>query len=152
MLARHFKGSRMTCLNHSKFVLVFFNNILVYNKTLLKHVIHLRRVLEILQQHQLFEKLTKCKFRMKDIDYLGHIITVEGIKANPTKISSMLDWPLSRNTKSLRRFLGLTWHYKKLIWNYGLIAAPSIDLLRKNAFEWDDKATRAFEDLKVAIT
>lgn len=118
----------------------------------LEHANHLRRVLQILQQHQLFAKLSKCKFRMEEIDNLGYIITEKGVKANPTKISSMLDWPIQKNIKSLRAFLGLTGYYKKFIWNYRLIAVPFTDLLRKNAFELDVKSTRNFEDLKVAVT
>lgn len=65
----------------SRIVFVFLYDILVYSKTPQKHVYHLKKVLEILKQHQIFSKLTKCKFGVEEIDYLGHLINAEGVKS-----------------------------------------------------------------------
>ena len=83
---------------------------------------------------------------------MGHLISKEGVRANPSKIAAMLDWPLPTNLKSLRGFLGLTGYYRKFIQGYGIIAAPLTALLKKNSFQWTDVARRAFQDLKLAVT
>jgi hypothetical protein len=134
-----------------RFVLVFFDDILVYSKTLNDHLAHLREVLAVLKNHTLYAKQSKCKFGVPQIDYLGHLISCEGVKADPSKLESMAAWPLPRNIKSLRGFLGLTGYYRKFIRGYGIIAAPLTKLLKKNAFQWTALATEAFNQLKQAV-
>ena len=135
-----------------KFILVFFYDILVYSKNLADHVHHLQTVLDILKQHQLFAKKSKCCFGCSEIEYLGHLISKDGVQADPTKIEAMLNWPFPTSLKSLRGFLGLTGYYRKFIKGYGLIAAPLTALLKKNSFKWTESAKRAFQDLKHAVT
>ncbi|WKA11764.1 hypothetical protein VitviT2T_029233 [Vitis vinifera] len=135
-----------------KFILVFFDDILVYSKNLADHVHHLQTVLDILKQHQLFAKKSKCCFGCSEIEYLGHLISKDGVQADPTKIEAMLNWPFPTSLKSLRGFLGLTGYYRKFIKGYGLIAAPLTALLKKNSFKWTESAKRAFQDLKHAVT
>lgn len=108
-------------------------------------------VLEVLKEQNHVAKLSKCKFVLEEIDYLEHIITMEGFKADSSKILSMLEWPIPKSIKAIRGCFGLNGYYQKFIRNYGVIAAPFTDLLKNNAFEWSDKATRAFEKLKKAI-
>lgn len=91
-----------------KFVLVFFYDILVYSQNVSEHLICLRTVLTVLKEHTLFAKMSKCKFGVMKVDYLGHIISGEGVKANPSKIASMMEWPVPSSLKPLRGFLGLT--------------------------------------------
>ena len=91
------------------FVLVFFfNDILVYSKSLVDHVTHLRKVLEILVTNKLYAKRSKCMFACKEVDYLGHGITAEGVHTNPRKITAMQKWPIPKYIKPIRGFLGLT--------------------------------------------
>ncbi|KAF5456115.1 hypothetical protein F2P56_025626 [Juglans regia] len=123
-----------------RFVLVFFDDILVYNRRWKEHLQHLKQVLEVLQQHQLYAKMSKCRFGVEEVDYLGHIISFEGVRACPNKIKSMLDWPSPKNTKALRGFLGLTGYYRKFIKGYGVLAAPLTSLLKKNNFGWTSDA------------
>ena len=112
-----------------KFFLVFFDDILVFSECLDDHVSHLRTVLAILLSHLLYARQSKCVFRCSEVDYLGHIISGEGVKADPKKIFAMLQWPILENVKALRGFLGLTGYYRKFIKGYGSIARPLTDLL-----------------------
>jgi hypothetical protein len=135
-----------------RFVLVFFDDIPVYSHSLDEHLLHLREVLQVLMQHNLFAKLSKCQFAKTEIEYFGHLVSQQGVRANPSKLEAMVTCTPPRSVKSLWGFLGLTGYYRKLIRNYGLIAAPLIALLKNQAFLWTPAATQAFEALKQAIT
>ena len=91
-------------------------------------------------------------FAASEMKYLGHVISGQGVQTDPKKIETMKDWPIPKNLKALKGFLGLTSYYRKFIKGYGQIAAPLTTLLKKNAFEWTDKAEKAFEKLKEAIS
>jgi hypothetical protein len=116
------------------------------------HSQHLKLTLEVLRAHQLFAKRSKCKFGCSEIDYLGHLISAEGVKADGKKLVVMAEWPRPQSLKALRGFLGLTGYYRKFVKGYGSIAAPLTDLLKKNAFGWNTKAEEAFVALKEAMT
>jgi hypothetical protein len=76
-----------------KFIIVFFDDILVYSRNLEDHLQHLRLTLEVLRGNQLYAKKSKCKFGCLEIDYLGYMISVEGVKADSKKLKAMVDWP-----------------------------------------------------------
>lgn len=115
------------------------------------HIEHLKQVLEVLEAENFFAKMSKCVFGSKEVNYLGHLISKEGVKADPQKLVAMQEWPAPKNLKALRGFLGLTGYYRKFIKGYGAIASPLTCLLRKNVFSWNDKAQAAFEELKEAV-
>ncbi|KAE8795284.1 putative retrotransposon protein [Hordeum vulgare] len=134
-----------------KFVLVFFDDILIFSKNLCEHLEHIQIVLQILKEHQLFVKLSKCMFASTQVDYLGHIITGEGVSTDPAKITAVTDWPIPTTIKQLRGFLGLCGYYRRFIQNFGTIARPLHDILKKDSFCWTELQTTAFNNLKQAM-
>lgn len=105
-----------------KFTAVFFNDILIYSDSLQSHLLHLEQVLQTLLHHQFFLKRSKCFFGERCLEYLGHVISGEGIEPKPSKIVAMTQWPVPSSMKDLRAFLGLTGFYRRFIRNYAAIA------------------------------
>jgi hypothetical protein len=130
------------------FVLVFFDDILIYRKTWTDHLTHVDQVLRLLSQHQLFLKQSKCAFGASEVEYLGHLVGKDGVRVDPKKIEAMQDWPHPKTLKSLRGFLGLTGYYRKFVKNYGKIAAPLTALLKKNSFTWTPVSCSSFSNLE----
>jgi hypothetical protein len=116
------------------FVLVFFDDILIYSETYTSHIVHVDQVLHLLSRQQLFLKQSKCAFGASEVEYLGHFVGKAGVRVDHKKIESMQDWPHPKNLKILCGFLGLTGCYRKFINNYGNIATPLTALLKKNSF------------------
>ena len=135
-----------------KFVLVFFDDILIYSASWAEHLQHVGIVLETLQAHHLHLKRSKCSFGATSVAYLGHVISEGGVAMDADKVAAVASWPPPRSARGLRGFLGLAGYYRKFIKDFGLIAAPLTRLLRRDAFAWDDDATTAFHALKHALT
>ncbi|XP_058767801.1 uncharacterized protein LOC131641513 [Vicia villosa] len=135
-----------------RFVLVFFDDILIYSTCLSDHVYHLKLILNLLCSNQFYAKLSKCTFAVPKVDNLGHIISGEGVTPDPTKIQAMLDWQRPRSLTSLRGFLGLTGFYRRFIRHYATLAAPLTDLLQSTKLHWNDTADEAFTTLKSKMT
>lgn len=136
-----------------KFVLVFMDDILIYSDTLDHHIDHLRAVLQVLADNQLFAKASKCSFAKSSLEYLGHIISDKGVATDPAKILAVQQWPIPANLKDLRGFLGLTGYYRRFIHHNSLISRPLTQLLKKNTpFLWTPTAQTAFDTLKQALT
>jgi hypothetical protein len=94
-----------------KCVVVFFDDILVYSRTLSEHIQHLKAVLEVLRKDSWQVKMAKCSFGQQQIAYLGHIINSQGVSSDPNKISKVAAWPVPQNSKEVRSFLGLAGYY-----------------------------------------
>ena len=135
-----------------RFVAVFFDDILVYSPDLSSHVSHLEAVLSALADREFLLKQSKCSFAQRELNYLGHIISSQGVAPDPDKIAAMLEWPLPTCSTSLRGFLGLTGFYRKFVKGYAAIAAPLNSLLRKDKFAWSPDAHQAFRQLQQAMT
>ena len=135
-----------------KFVIVFFDDILVYSKSLEDHILHLEIVFQCLMTNQFFLKRTKCLLAQESIEYLGHIISRDGVSPDPEKIRAMVAWPAPTNVKQLCGFLGLTGFYRKFVKHYASIAAPLTNLLKKDSFTRSEEAQQSFDHLKDAMT
>jgi hypothetical protein len=134
-----------------KFVIIFFDDILVYSSSLKDHILHLDKVFTVLREHQLFLRKEKCCFATPRVEYLGHFITKEGVSTDPNKIQAVSSWPLPSSIKQLRGFLGLAGYYRRFVKDFGKIAKPLTDMLKKDAFHWSTEATQAFNELKHAL-
>jgi hypothetical protein len=136
-----------------KFVIVFIDDILIYSKNKEDHAKHLRIALQVLKEHQLYAKFSKCEFWLDQVEFLGHVISKEGIAVNPSKVQSVLDWQAPTNVKEIRGFLEMVGYYQRFIEGFSKIAGPMTKLLRKNIpFEWTDKCEESFQELKKRLT
>jgi hypothetical protein len=108
--------------------------------------------LEILKVNRLYVRKDKCSFGQQRVKYLGHIIDRSGVAVDPEKVQAMLVWLKPQNLKALRGFPGLTGYDRKFIQHYGSIARPLTQLLKKDAFGWNEEAEESFSRLKEAMT
>ncbi|KAL8103483.1 hypothetical protein AgCh_027900 [Apium graveolens] len=122
-----------------QFVTIFFDDILIYSKDWESHKQHLIMVFDCLQNNSLFAKLSKCKFAATTMEYLGNVITPEGVHPDHSKIEAVTSWHAPTNLKQLRGFLGLSGYYRKFVKGYASIASPLTDLLKRDAFEWNEE-------------
>ncbi|KAL4352593.1 hypothetical protein GQ457_06G013560 [Hibiscus cannabinus] len=135
-----------------KFVLIFLDDILVYSKDWQEHLRHLREVLLVLRRNRLVAKRSKCMFGRDRVEYLGHVISREGLKVDLEKVEAIQAWPTPKNVKGVRGFLGIAGYYRRFIQGFASIAAPLSDLLKKGEdFEWNLAAQEAFDQLKAML-
>ena len=106
------------------FVVLYFDDILVHNKTFDDHVKHLRVVFETLRDSKLYGKLTKCYFCKESVVFLRYIISSKGVKVDEEKIEAIRDWPKPASIANVRSFHGLTSFYRRFVKDFSSIAAP----------------------------
>jgi hypothetical protein len=110
----------------------------------MKH--HLRMVLQVLREHQLYAKLRKCSFYQKKIHYLGHITSKDGIVVDPEKIEAIREWPVPKNVIEVKSFMGLVGYYRMFIVGFSRIAHPITSLQRKEKkFQWTEECEKIFQ-------
>uniref|UniRef100_A0A8R7QID1 Reverse transcriptase domain-containing protein n=1 Tax=Triticum urartu TaxID=4572 RepID=A0A8R7QID1_TRIUA len=128
-----FNGAMNTTLHPllRKCVLVFFDYILVFSKTLEDHKQHLKEVLQLLRRDHWKVKRSKCAFGQEQLTYLGHVVSAQGVATEPTKIQAVQRWTTPANVKEVRSFLGLAGYYHRFVRNFGIIARPLFQLLKK---------------------
>ena len=132
-----------------QFVVVFIDDILVYSRDEQEHEQHLKIVLQTLREKKLYAKLSKCDFWLKEVSFLGHIVSAEGIRVDPAKIEVVVNWKPPQSLTEVRSFLGLAGYYRRFVKGFSIIASPLTRLLRKGVkFEWTDKCQDSFEQLK----
>jgi hypothetical protein len=132
-----------------KFAIVFLDDILIYSKSEEEHEHHLRLVLQVLREHQLYAKLSKCSFYQKQIHYLGHIISEHCIAVDAEKIESIRGWPTPKNVLDIRYFVGLVGYYRRFIVWFSKISHCITSLQKKGTkFEWKLKCENNFNLLK----
>jgi len=112
-----------------KFIIVFFDDILIYSTMWEDHLLHLQITFELLSANQFYLKLSKCSFALQQVEYLGHVVSARSVGPNTAKIKVMLQWPPPTSVWTLKGFLGLTGFYCKFIRGYASLAGPLTDLL-----------------------
>ena len=136
-----------------QFVIVFIDDILVYSKDRENHDTHIRVVLETLRNERLYAKLRKCEFWLREVSFLGHRVSEEGIRVNPRKIEVIIEWKPPRDVTEVHSFLGLAGYYRRFVKGFSMIVAPMTRLLQKNVkFEWGEECQRSFDKLKAFLT
>ena len=135
------------------FVVVFVDDILIYSKSREEHGHHLHMALQTLRENQLYAKLEKCDFWLQEIQFLGHMVSQEGISVDPTKVEAVTKWERPKNVFEVRSFLGLAGYYRRFVENFSRIACPMTRLTCKGVnFDWNDKCEESFQELKRRLT
>ena len=134
-------------------VVVFIDDILVYSKDWEEHRHHLHLVLDTLRQNKLYAKLSKCEFWLEKVNFLGHMVSKDGIEVDPAKVTAIMEWPAPKTQTEVRSFLGLAGYYRRFIKDFAKVARPLTQLLKKGAkIVWNDKCETAFQELKQRLT
>jgi hypothetical protein len=115
-----------------KFVIVFIDDILIYSKTKEEHAEHLGRVLELLRRERLYGKFSKCEFWLDRVQFLGHVVSKDGIHVDPSKIDAVKNWRRPETPTEVRQFLGLAGYYRRFIEGFSKIALPLTQLTQKD--------------------
>ncbi|KAL0560646.1 hypothetical protein IC582_001055 [Cucumis melo] len=131
------------------FVIVFIDDILIYSKTEAEHEEHLRMVLQTLRDNKLYAKFSKCEFWLKQVSFLGHVVSKAGVSVDPAKIEAVTGWTRPSTVSEVRSFLGLAGYYRRFVENFSRIATPLTQLTRKGApFVWSKACEDSFQTLK----
>ena len=140
--------------------LIYLDDIIIFSSTFEEHMERLQAVFERLQEHNLKLKPSKCELFKERVSYLGHVVSEEGIHTDPAKIEAVKSWPVPKNIKDVRRFLGFTGYYRKFIQGFAANARPLNDLLvghvtnpkakkkpskKRVPFEWRPEQQASFE-------
>ncbi|KAL0560443.1 hypothetical protein IC582_000848 [Cucumis melo] len=131
------------------FLIVFIDDILIYSKTEAEHEKHLRMVLQTLRDNKLYAKFSKCEFWLKQVSFLGHVVSKAGVSVDPAKIEAVTGWTRPSTVSEVRSFLGLAGYYRRFVENFSRIATPLTQLTRKGApFVWSKACEDNFQNLK----
>jgi hypothetical protein len=131
-----------------KFVVVYFDDILIYSHNLVNHMDHVRKVLEVLRENKLFINLKKCSFMMDQLLFLGFVVSADGIRVDEEKARAIREWPTPKSVGEVRSFHGLATFYRRFVRNFSSIVAPITECMKKGKFNWDDEAKRSFSIIK----
>lgn len=136
-----------------KFVLIYLDDILIFSKTPEEHEQHLALVLERLEQHKFYAQLRKCHFALPEVEFLGHLVSKDGIRVDPRKVKIVQEWPVPKSAGDLRSFLGLANYFRRFIEKYSETARCLHALTGKHAvWNWTALCQRAFEEIKEKLT
>nr|XP_027082193.1 uncharacterized protein LOC113704493 [Coffea arabica] len=136
-----------------QFVVVLIDDIPIYSKTREEHAKHLEVVLQILREHKLYAKFSKCEFWLTEISFLGHRVSEDGIAVDPAKVKAVMNWKQPETPTEVRSFLGLAGYYRRFIQDFSKIAGPMTEPTKKGTkFIWTLKCESSFQELKKRLT
>jgi hypothetical protein len=131
-----------------KFVVVYFDDILIYSRNPEEHLSHVREVMETLHANKLFINLKKCSFMMDRLLFLGFIVHLDGIRVEEEKVRAIREWPTLRTVGEVQSFHGLATFYRRFVRNFNNIVAPITECMKKGKFHWGEEVERCFELIK----
>ncbi|KAG7572474.1 Zinc finger CCHC-type superfamily [Arabidopsis suecica] len=135
------------------FVVVYFDDILVYSKSLDEHLEHLKLILNVLREEKLFANFKKCTFCSDNLVFLGFVVSADGIKVDEEKIKAIRDWPIPKTVGEVRSFHGLAGFYRRFVKDFSTLAAPLTEVIKKDiGFKWEQAQDDAFHALKEKLT
>jgi hypothetical protein len=136
----------MCLMNHvlrafiGKFVVVYFDDILIYSKNLTEHLDHLRNVFSVLHSEKLYANLKRCAFCMEKIVFLRYVVTAQGIEMDEEKVKAIRDWPTPKSVSEVRSFRGLSSFYRHFVKDFSTIAVPLNEIVKKSVgFKWGEE-------------
>ena len=129
------------------------DDILIYSQSEREHEVQLRIVLQLLRDHQLYTKFSKCEFWLTEVRFLGHVVSASGVSMDPEKVEFVMSWERPKSVFEIHIFLGLAGYYRRLIEDFSRLAAPMTRLTWNEVkFDWDDQCEEAFQVLKKRLT
>ncbi|KAH9724547.1 Endonuclease [Citrus sinensis] len=145
----------MRLMNHvlrafiGKFVVVYFDDILIYSKGLDEHIEHLQSVLTVLRKEKLYANLKKCSFCTNQIVFLGYVVSAKGIEVDEEKVKAIKEWPTPKSVSEVRSFHGLASFYRRFVKDFSTLAAPLTEIVKKHVgFKWGSEQEKAFNLIK----
>ena len=131
------------------FAMAYLDDIMVRSPDMETHLKHLEIIFKRLEEHGMKIKESKCNFFREELQYLGHIISAQGIRPVPEKLESLKEMPAPKNPKEIKQFLGLAGYYRKFVPKFADVARPLVELTKDEVeFEWGETQERAFRILK----
>jgi hypothetical protein len=132
-----------------KFVVVYFDDILIYSKEFDEHMNHLRQVLDVLRKESLYANLKRCDFCMDRIIFLGYVVISKGIEMDGAKVKAIQEWPTPKSKTEVRSFHGLTSFYRRFVKDFSTMTSPLTEIIKKSVgFKWGEEQESAFSLLK----
>ncbi|XP_013694964.1 uncharacterized protein LOC106399026 [Brassica napus] len=136
-----------------KFVVVYFNDILIFSMSLAEHINHLREVLLILRRDQLYATIKKCEFGSEQVHFLGYIVSAQGLAVDPEKVEVIQSWPVPATLSETRSFHGLASFYRRFVPQFSTLMAPITDCIRREStFSWTPEASQALSIIKQKLS
>jgi hypothetical protein len=136
-----------------RFVVFYFDDILVYSKDLNEHINHLQCALDVLRKESLYANLKKCAFCMEKVVFLGYVINAKGIEVDEEKVKAIKEWPTPKSITEVRSFHGLASFYRRFVKNFSTLVAPVTEIVKKSVgFKWCSEQDRAFRYLSLCGT
>ncbi|KAD7479276.1 hypothetical protein E3N88_02412 [Mikania micrantha] len=148
----------MRLMNHvlkpflGRFIMVYFDDILVFSKSVSDHQSHIQQLFHVLAQEKLYGNLEKCDFFTSQVTFLGYVVSDQGIQVDDRKIQAICDWPIPQSIQQVRSFHGLASFYRRFVKDFSIVMAPLTELTKLKQFKWNPQAQRAFEELKLRLT
>ena len=137
----------------NQFVVIFMDDILIYSQSEWEHEYHLRIVLQLLRDHQLYAMFSKCEFWLTEVRFLGHVVSASDVSVDLEKVEAVMSWERPKSVFEIHSFLVLTGYYRRFIEDFSRLEAL-ITRLTWNVvkFDWDDRCEETFQELKSKLT